>query len=233
MSFGGLGRLFGGNPAPSEEDVGAKRILAGVAAGGGRFERLVLTSNRRVMASVVDRGRTLRMSRALADAPDDILRALGRALTARTSAARATGRDEVRSFLASVAPMADADRPHRPRRTKPADRPHIERLRTEFDRVNDLYFGGRLPRVELRLSGRMRRRNGHFSTDPLEIAISRRLLEAAAEGEAERTLRHEMIHLWQWFEGLKPGHGSDFRRWARRLDIHPRATRDVSWTEAA
>ena len=220
-------------PAQSEADVESARILAGVAAGGARFERLVLTSNRRVMASVVDRGRTLRMSRTLADAPGDVLIALGRALSARTSAARARGRDKVRSYLASAAPTAPAVRPHRPRRTRPADRPHIDRLRAEFDRVNELYFGGRLPRVELRLSGRMRRRNGHFSTDPLEIAISRRLLEAAVDGEAERTLRHEMIHLWQWVEGLKPGHGSDFRRWARRLDIHPRATRDVCWTEAA
>src|SRR5690606_8265322 len=109
------------------------------------------------------------------------------------------------------------------------DLPHLQRLQGEFDRVNREFFGGRLPRVPLRLSGRMRRRNGHFCSDPLEIAISRTLCHAGAEGEAERTLRHEMIHLWQWMEGKKPGHGADFRRWARRLDIHPRATRTVVW----
>lgn len=99
--------------------------------------------------------------------------------------------------------------------------------------MNEAFFGGRLPDVPLRLSGRMRRRNGHFSAEPLEIAIARRLCEGAADGEAERTMRHEMIHLWQWVEGRKPGHGADFRRWARRLEIHPRATRTVCWQEGS
>lgn len=230
MSLRGIARLFGGaSSAPDRKDA---RILAAVGSGGARFERLVLTSNRRVMASATDRGRTLRLSRTLAEAPDEVLAALGRAFSARSSDARARGREEVRSYLAAATSTKPADRPRRPR-PRPADRPHLARLRAEFDSVNDDYFGGRLPSVDLRLSGRMRRRNGHFSSDPLEIAISRRLLEAAADGEAERTLRHEMIHLWQWVEGRKPGHGGDFRRWARRLGIHPRATREVRWTEAA
>jgi predicted SprT family Zn-dependent metalloprotease len=77
----------------------------------------------------------------------------------------------------------------------------------------------------------MRRRNGHFSIEPLEIVISRRLCDAAADGEAERTLRHEMIHLWQHVQGDRPDHGAEFRRWAVRLDVHPRATRDVEWLD--
>jgi predicted SprT family Zn-dependent metalloprotease len=75
----------------------------------------------------------------------------------------------------------------------------------------------------------MKRRNGHFSVHPLEIVISRRLLTHAADGEAERTLRHEMIHLWQHESGRRPGHGADFRRWAERLGVRPRATRTVEW----
>jgi len=76
----------------------------------------------------------------------------------------------------------------------------------------------------------MRSRNGHFSRAPLEIVISRRLCEHAVPGEAEMTLRHEMIHLWQHVVGLKPDHGGTFRWWARRLDVHPRARRPVRWT---
>ena len=110
------------------------------------------------------------------------------------------------------------------------DRPHLERLQEEFDRVNAAFFAGALPRVPLYLSGRMRRRNGHFTADPLEIVISRRLCHHAEDGEAASTLRHEMIHLWQHEQGHKPGHGRDFRRWAEKLGVHPRATRDVSWS---
>ncbi len=83
--------------------------------------------------------------------------------------------------------------------------------------------------MPLFLSGRMRSRNGHFSSHPLEIVVSRRLCTHAEAGEAERTLRHEMIHLWQHVQGKKPDHGTEFRAWARRLDVHPRATRRVTW----
>src|SRR5690606_2390887 len=96
-------------------------------------------------------------------------------------------------------------------------------------RINAAHFDSALPEVPIRLSGRMRRRNGHFSVSPLEIAISRSLFTHAAEGEAFHTLRHEMIHLWQWWSGSSLGHGPDFRRLARELDVHPRATRSVSW----
>jgi predicted SprT family Zn-dependent metalloprotease len=117
------------------------------------------------------------------------------------------------------------------RRRPAADRPHLARLQAEFDRVNAEHFDGALPRVHLALSGRMTRRNGHFSSTPVEIVISRALCRNALDGEAEKTLRHEMIHLWQFVEGRKPGHGRDFRRWAERLDVHPRATRQVTWRD--
>ena len=42
-------------------------------------------------------------------------------------------------------------------------------------------------------------------------------------------MRHEMIHLWHYVEGLPVDHGPVFRRTARKLDVHPRATRPVKW----
>ena len=109
----------------------------------------------------------------------------------------------------------------------------IERMQAVFDRVNHASFGGRLPRVPIHLSRKMKRRNGHFSSTPLEIVISWRLCVHGAPGEAEETMRHEMIHLWQYIEGLPVDHGPAFRRAARRLDVHPRATRPVKWQRGA
>lgn len=197
------------------------------------FASVVFTRNRRVMASA-NRAGVLRIHEIFRHAPDEVLRSIGPALRGgRTAAGRKAG-DRLRSWLASpdiARQLASSSRkPSRPRPTA-TDRLHLERLREEFRAVNASHFQDRLPEVSLRICGRMRRRNGHFSSQPLEIAISRRLCEAAEAGEAERTLRHEMIHLWQWFEGRKPGHGSDFRRWAERLEIRPRATRAVAWAD--
>jgi hypothetical protein len=223
QSFFGWGRK---SPDPLED-----RLLSGVAEGGARFEQIVLTNNRRVMASVVDGGKTLRLHKSFTDAPATVLKALGKLFSARTAPARARAKAEVRSYIATLPAAPAAPRAHRRHRPPAADLPHLSRLQAEFDQVNAAYFSSTLPEVPLRLSGRMRRRNGHFSSDPLEIAIARQLCVRANEGEAERTLRHEMIHLWQHATGRKPGHGPDFRRWARRLDIHPRATRTVEWAD--
>ena len=221
QAFFGWGRK---SPDPVED-----KLLSGVAEGGARFERVVLTDNRRVIASVADGGRTLRLHHSFKDAPPRVLTALGKLFSARTSATRARAKAEVRTYVGSLPTRAAT--PPRPRKYRPpaADLPHLARLNAEFEHVNAAYFSSTLPAVPLRLSGRMRRRNGHFSSDPLEIAIARQLCEKASDGEAERTLRHEMIHLWQHATGRKPGHGVDFRRWARRLEIHPRATRSGVW----
>jgi hypothetical protein len=179
-----------------------------------------------VIASVVERGATLRLHRALLAAPREVLRALLTALEPAPPPAHTSARRVVRGFLASLPPEPVR---RRARRAGPGDEPHLARLRTEFDAVNAAYFHGELPAVPLHLSGRMHRRNGHFSLDPLEIVISRRLCERGEFGEAERTLRHEMVHLWQYASGRHPGHGADFRERARLLGISPRATRDVLW----
>ncbi|HEU0301417.1 MAG TPA: SprT-like domain-containing protein [Longimicrobium sp.] len=205
--------------------------LAVVAPIAPHVRRVVYTRNRRIMASVAERGRALRLNEAFASAPRDVLVAVARLFSARDSRTRARAKAVVRGFIAQIPPAAVSAGPRRPRRRRvlPGDERHLERLRDEFRRVNAAYFGGALPEVPLYLSGQMRRRNGHFSSHPVEIVISRRLLTHAHPGEAEHTLRHEMIHLWQHAEGKKPDHGPEFRAWARRLDVHPRATRAVGW----
>ena len=211
-------------------------MLDHVRRSGGRIERIVLTRNRRVMASLAEEGRTLRVHEVFQSAPPDVLEALADLFTSRSASVRTGAKGRVRAFLqGALPPPAPRTTPVRRRAAdvQPGDSARLDRLRGEFARVNHAYFGGRLPEVPLRLSSRMSRRNGHFMSDPLEIAISRTLCDHAAEGEAERTLRHEMIHLWQWAEGRKPGHGRDFRRWAERLGIHPRATRTVCWIDPA
>ena len=202
-----------------------RRVLAEVARGGATFRGVVLTRNRRVMVSVGERGRVLRLHEAFRDAPAEVLRAVGSLMTRPRGRGAAAARRTIGEFVTRITPAQAPQR--RRRRIPPSDRPHVERLEAEFDRVNAEHFGGELPRVPLFLSGRMRSRNGHFCADPLEIVISRRLCEHAAEREDEATLRHEMIHLWQHQQGHRPDHGADFRRWARRLGVHPRAVRVV------
>src|SRR5690606_6212149 len=54
-----------------------ERVRQEVARGGARFDRVLFTRNRRVMASAADRGRTLRLHEVFRQAPADVLRALG------------------------------------------------------------------------------------------------------------------------------------------------------------
>lgn len=205
-------------------------MLAAVRGAGAGFRRVVFTRNRRVMASVAAGGEELRLNVAFASASDDVLAAVARLFSARDRRRRDAARETVRRFIEEI-PAHPAPPRQRRRRVPPADRAHLERLRAEFDRVNAEHFGGTLPAVPLYLSGQMRRRNGHFSAHPLEIVLSRRLCAHGHEGESEQTLRHEMIHLWQHATGRPVDHGLDFRRMARRLGVHPRATRPVRWKD--
>jgi predicted SprT family Zn-dependent metalloprotease len=168
---------------------------------------------------------------AFAAAPREVLVAVAELFSARSAHKRARAKGVVSRFIAQIPRTPDAAPQPRPRRTAAGDRAQLARVQAEFDRVNLERFGGSLPRVPIHLSGRMKRRNGHFSVNPLEIVISRRLCTHGADGEAEHTMRHEMIHLWQHAEGLPVDHGAAFRKMARRLDVHPRATRSVEWME--
>ena len=218
MVGGSLQRLLG----PSVREP----LLAEVRAGGSAFGRVVFTRNRRVMVSTGDRGRTLRLNERFRTAPVEVLRAVGCVLSERPERVRNEARAAVLRFLRENPPEPAGPLP---RRAAASDGLYLRALADEYERVNAAYFDGSLPRVPISLSGRMRRRNGHFSTQPLEIVISRALCRNAGAGEAEKTLRHEMIHLWQHCQGCSPDHGRDFRRWAHRLEIPPRATRSVTW----
>jgi hypothetical protein len=223
------------DPAPhAPPDAGGRHgrdegeVLRVVRAAGGSFHRVVFTRNRRVMASVADRGATLRLNVSFASAPDAVLVAVSTLFSSRERNKREKARDAVRTFIHHI-PHTPSPPVSRKRRVQAADLPHLQRLRAEFDRVNAALLDGGLPAVPLYLSGKMVRRNGHFSAHPLEIVVSRRLCTHGEPGEAELTLRHEMVHLWQHATGRPVDHGLDFRRMARKLDVHPRATRPVRW----
>lgn len=226
-----------GRPRPEPRSVrpppsgrSEAQTLAVIARATPQFYKVVYTRNRRIMASAAERGRALRLNVAFAEAPEDVLVAVARLFTGKDARTRSRARARVREFIRDIpADTAAPRRRPRARRVEPGDQPHVDRLLAEFRRVNAEKFDGALPEVPLFLSGSMRRRNGHFSSQPLEIVISRQLCTHAAPGESELTLRHEMIHLWQHVEGKKPDHGAEFRAWARRLDVHPRATRPVEW----
>jgi predicted SprT family Zn-dependent metalloprotease len=215
---------------PAPRGRSEAETLAVILRATPQFRRVVYTRNRRIMASAAERGTALRLNVSFAEAPEEVLVAVARLFTGRDARTRARAKAVVREFINRIPadPSVPRRRP-RARQVEPGDERHLERLREEFRRANAAYFGGALPEVPLFLSGNMRRRNGHFSSSPLEIVISRRLCTHAAPGESEQTLRHEMIHLWQHVEGKKPDHGAEFRAWARRLDVHPRATRPVTW----
>jgi len=216
-----------------ETEASPERVLAELSRVGKGFKRIVVTENQRVMASVTDRGRTLRIQKVFLQAPAEVLHALGTVLTRPKGREVGAEREALRTFLAGVATGSTQEPPRRRARRfrppSPEDLPYLRRLEVEFRSVNAAHFDSNLPEIPIRLSTRMSRRNGHFSAAPPTIVISRTLFTSAMDGEAERTLRHEMIHLWQWATGSPLGHGAEFRRLAGRLQIHPRATRAVCW----
>jgi hypothetical protein len=204
-------------------------VLEALRGHGAPYRRVAFTRNRRTMISVGSDRSVIRMHAAFGQAGAEVLRAVALLYTPGTRAKqRSAARAVVQRFIEGIPAQPSAPRQRRTRVAE-GDREHLDRLQAEFDRVNRMQFGGRLPRVAIHLSRQMRRRNGHFSSQPLEIVISWRLCVHGAPGEAEQTVRHEMIHLWQYLEGVPVDHGQAFRRLARKLDVHPRATREVRW----
>ena len=218
-------------PAPPREPGvrTADEVLAVLRRHGAPHRRVQLTDNRRTMISVGRDRSLIRMHHAFAAADEAVLAAVAALYTAglRTRK-RMEAKTAVHAFIKTLPLDRSPVRTPR-RRAHPLDRVHLERMQAVFDEVNRASFGGRLPRVPIHLSRKMKRRNGHFTSRPLEIVISWRLCAHGAPGEAEETMRHEMIHLWQYVEGLPVDHGPVFRRAARRLNVHPRATRPVKW----
>lgn len=108
----------------------------------------------------------------------------------------------------------------------------LRRLGRLFQALNARHFGGALPTVPVRLSGRLRTRLGQIVIErrsglPLAIELNRRHATADDPLELEETLLHEMVHLWQCANGYRVDHGARFRAEAHRVGVTPAARRRV------
>ena len=190
-----------------------------------------VTDNRTVMVSLSPKG-VLRIHRGYAMAPDRILKAVVRFVAPRTPRAlRRAAEHEILSFR----PEDHAAPPPRHRRAdreQPGDVEKTERLTRLFAEYNARHFGGGLPELPIRISGRMRIRLGqlcirHETGEPYEITMSRRHIDRHGWDEASHTLLHEMVHLWQHRDGHAVDHGPAFRRKAAEVGVVGSARRMV------
>ncbi|MBM4188447.1 MAG: hypothetical protein FJ206_14185 [Gemmatimonadetes bacterium] len=184
-------------------------------------------ANRRVMISMPRPG-LLRVHRGYAHAPEEVIAALVRWATARRLT-RPERRMLASRFLAfPVHDFVPPVRPRQRRREPPAagDEARLLRLRQLHREFTARWFGGELPQVEICLSGRMRRKLGHYepaSEGGPAIAISRRHIVRHGWIAAAETLLHEMVHQWQDWSRLPVDHGPAFRKKALEVGIAPRA----------
>ena len=113
-------------------------------------------------------------------------------------------------------------------RARAVSQRHLDRLRALHRDLNSRHFAGRLRKIEIRLSGRMRRKLGHYevreATRAPAIVISRRHLQRDGWTEVERTLLHEMVHQWQEESGHPVDHGVEFKTKSRELGARSRGT---------
>ncbi len=203
-------------PEPDSPD----RLLARLRRQGlTSLSTVTLHYNRSVMVSLGARGR-LRLHRGYAWAPDDVLAAVagflrpGAGRAERAAARAALLAFPVESFAPSSRPLV-----RRPEAPRPGDDRLLARLRDLHDQLNGDYFGGRLTRIPIRLSSRMRRRLGELRVDRSsgtaeEIGIARRHLRRDGWPAVRDTLLHEMVHQWQAESALPVDHGREFRRMA-------------------
>ncbi|MGE0440672.1 MAG: SprT-like domain-containing protein [Gemmatimonadales bacterium] len=206
---------------PSRADLVARLREAGVPAACD----IAVHRNRRVLASFHPRA-GLRVHAAYVDAPDEVVLAIVR--WARPGVSRRARRDAARVFLAF--PVHGNSPPpvrRRPEAPEPGDDTRLARLYGMHQDLNQRWFGGALAMIPIELSGRMRRKLGHYSprrNGEAVIALSRRHLRRDGWAAVAATLLHEMVHQWQDETGLPVDHGSEFRRKAAAVGIEPRAT---------
>jgi hypothetical protein len=190
-----------------------------------------VTDNRSVMVSLSPKG-VLRIHRGYALAPDRVLKAVVRFLKPRTPRAlRRAAEREILSFRAADH-AGEPRRVRAPDRSRPGDAEKAGRLAALFAEYNRRHFGGLLPSLPLRISGRMRSRLGqlclhHGTGQAHEITMSRQHIDRHGWTEAAHTLLHEMVHLWQHALGHAVDHGRAFRRKAAQVGIRASARRDV------
>ena len=188
-----------------------------------------LHRNRSVMVTL-DRDRSLRVHQGYAWAPDEVLAAIVR--WSRPGLPRRTRRDAQRLMLGFPVHDYVPRRPSRGSRERPVDGDdaRLARLQLLHLELNDRWFDGALQPIAIRLSGRMRRKLGHYEHGDdaaPAIVISRRHIRRDGWRLAERTLLHEMVHQWQAENGLPIDHGRWFRRKARAVGIEPRAVAGI------
>ena len=197
------------------------------ALGLRQVDRLRLTDNRSVMVSL-SRRRVLSVHQGYAMAPDRVLKAIVRFVAPGTPRPlRAAAQHEILTFPVAV---SNGERPaRRPERARPGDAAALDRLALLFAAHNERHFMGSLPRIPIRLSGRMRTRLGHVTIGDdgraTEIIIGRRHLQAHGWDEVSHTLLHEMVHVWQSANGHAVDHGPAFRAKARAVGVTAAARR--------
>ena len=187
---------------------------------------VILHRNRRTMVTLAQS--RLRIHQGYRWAPDEVLRAIVRWTRPRLPAVerRAASRMllgfPVHDYVAPATPVRR--RPVEP--PEPGDDARLERLEALHQELNRRCFGSGLGAITLRLSGRMRRKLGHYEpADQGEpaIVISRRHLRRDGWKAAADTLLHEMVHQWQDETGRPIDHGPEFRAKALEVGIEPRA----------
>jgi hypothetical protein len=219
--------------APAEREPDGEELERRLRALGLRGVTSVrATDNRAVMVSL-SKQRVLSIHRGYAHAPDRVLRAVVRFVARATPRAlRRAAQHEILSFRAEAHAAGPPRRPRAPDQAQPGDLPHTERLAAHFRAANAAHFGGLLPELPIRLSGRMRSRLGQLclsreTGQPFEITVSRRHVERHGWQDVADTLLHEMVHLWQHENGHAVDHGRQFRAKAREVGVVPAARRAV------
>ncbi|CAN5329993.1 hypothetical protein BH23GEM2_BH23GEM2_19390 [soil metagenome] len=196
------------------------------AAGLGPEWKVTTTDNRATMVSF--RGHSVRVHRAYVDAPDPVIHAIVRFVSAkrrdmRRAASRVILAHAPAKAPADVVPIRNRERTHR------ADEPFVQRLVAAHRAFNAQRFEGVLSGIEIRVSRRMRRKLGHYSPAthglPSEIAIGRQHIAHDSWDDVLHTLLHEMVHQWQDESGFALAHDARFRRMARAVGADPRAVR--------
>ena len=171
-------------------------------------------------------GGTLRVHEGYLSAPPAVLQAIVVFVEGRTRAERLAAQRTIIAHPVTTSPAV-----RRPR-TRPEDRAMVTELARWHERYNVEHFHGRLKRVTLRVSRRMRSRLGHYTCaahgEPAEIALSWRHIRRDGWDEARHTLLHEMVHQWQDETGQDIDHGPKFRAKAREVGVAPFARRTLN-----
>ena len=205
-------------------------MVAALRARGAGIREVRYRENRTVLLSLSRDGRTLNSHVCFREAPARIMDAIAVFLRARPGTeAHRRALETIRSWDGALEGLRRARRrTRRNRARRPSADPTV--LRELYDRYNQRRFGGRLPRVALRVSKRMTRTLGTISYSEesgvrgvREIAIAWDLLLARNRRVLEDTLLHEMAHAEAWLRHGHRGHGREWRRVAERVGCTPRA----------